>query len=170
MSLRTRALPTYEQVARIPAEPSVPFPPHPPLSGVRDVTSIRALGSTAGRYLMVDLLQVHDEYRAERGLSMFTAEHHHRYFCGVPEGHLVSSHGLIVDRSDRAIQVLALMLDDTARTLPFAYEAVYVHVDLSTRRVHPMPDDLAARVEELHRAALALDWPVPLSGAVGIRH
>lgn len=112
---------------------------------------------------------IDDDYRAERRLGVFTAEHHIRYFTEMHEGGKFTVHTAFLERSPKAAHLLSFILDRDLEVLSCTVEILLVSVDMDTRRPAEFADDVAARMDELIRASAALDWPLPLSGAMGIR-
>ena len=119
--------------------------------------------------VIIRRIGIDDDYRAQRRLGVFTAEHHIRYFTEMHEGDRFSVHTLFLDRSEKAGHLLAFVLDDTDRVLSCTVEIVLVHVDMDARRPVDFPDDIAAGIDRWVDDAKAVTWPVPVSGAMGIR-
>lgn len=112
---------------------------------------------------------IDDEYRAIRRMGLFTAEHHIRYYSEMHEGDPLSVHTLFLERSARAGHLMSLLLDRRRQVLACTVEIAVVHVDLDTRRALPYPDDVAVGIDAWIRTARSVTWPVPLSGAIGLR-
>ena len=108
-------------------------------------------------------------YIDERGLSTFTAEHHLRYFSELRLGDEISTHVRLIERTDKSLHSMTFLADRTRQVLSFTCEAVLVHIDMSTRRTAPYPDDIAAGLDKLIGECDAVSWPTPLSGAMGVR-
>jgi acyl-CoA thioester hydrolase len=122
-----------------------------------------------GADVMCRQIGIDDAYRAERRLGVFTAEHHIRYFTEMHEGGKFSVHTAYVERSAKAGHLLSFVLDRDAEVLSCTVEIILVGVGMDTRRPADFPPDVAARMDELIHASGQLDWPLPLSGAMGIR-
>ncbi|KAA1380892.1 thioesterase [Aeromicrobium fastidiosum] len=126
------------------------------------------LGGTALWQRCRHELGMSDDYIELRGFSTFTAEHHLTYHAELLEGDDVSVRVRLVARSDKVMHVVCLIVDETHRRLACTMETTAVHVDMTTRRPTPFPDDVTALID----AAIAADdrpWPAPLSGAMGVR-
>ena len=119
--------------------------------------------------VMIREIGIDDAYRAERRLGVFTAEHHIRYFTEMHEGDAFSVHTLFLDRSERAGHLLVFILDRTDEVLSCTVEIVLVHVDMDTRRPAPFPEDIRSGIDKWVATARTVPWPVPVSGAMGIR-
>lgn len=112
---------------------------------------------------------IDDDYRSQRRMGVFTAEHHIRYFSEMHRDDEFSVHSLWVDRSDKTGHVVALILDRTNDVLACTVEIVLVHVGMDTRRPLPFPADVAEGADRWIAAARSVTWTVPLSGSMGIR-
>jgi acyl-CoA thioester hydrolase len=162
-------LPTFDQVMEIPAA----------LTGTVSADFIDANGhmnvvhylnfAAAGADVVCRDIGIDDAYRANRRMSTFTVEHHLRYFSELREGDKLSVHPRVLDRSDKVVHILTLLLDRTRERLASTTEIVLVHVNIDTRRPVPMPDDIAAGWDRHIAAATTLAWPAPLCGVMGVR-
>jgi acyl-CoA thioester hydrolase len=119
--------------------------------------------------VIIRRIGIDDAYRAERRLGVFTAEHHIRYFTEMHLGDRFSVHTLFLERSAKAGHLLAFILDRTDEVLSCTVEIVLVHVDMDARRPVPFPDDIAQGIDTWVAEAKSVTWPVPVSGAMGIR-
>lgn len=162
-------MPTYDQVSLLPAVREGEVEPtfidengHMNISDYFRLTSHalwqdqRAAGFT-------------DTYLTERQMSLFTVEQHIRYFGEMRVGQAFTVHNRFVGRSARAVHGMAFLLDQDKRQLACTMEAVWVHVDMRTRRSTDMPEDLAGGLDELVARSEKLDWTVPLGGVMGVR-
>jgi acyl-CoA thioester hydrolase len=166
---RAAVVPEYGQVVALPRE-------HGPLTipaafedgnGHMNVRyyfdlCLRAIDAVFNRFGLTP------EYRTSRAQTFFTAEHHIRYYSETHVGDHVSVHVRILDRSDKVVHALALLVDDTTRELAGTLELIAVHVDMSTRRPVAFAADFAAAIDQ-ELAAGAADWPAPVCGSMGIR-
>lgn len=103
--------------------------------------------------------------REQRGT--FSAEHHLRYFHEVHVGAEISTRVRAVARSERALHLQVLLLNDTERVLAYVMELLTVHVDLTTRRTAAWPDAVAKGLDAAVARHAAIDWP--LSGCLAVR-
>ncbi|MCW2780330.1 MAG: hypothetical protein JWR35_779 [Marmoricola sp.] len=108
-------------------------------------------------------------YRSERRMSVFTAEHHLKYFAELRLGERISVHPRVLDRSDKTLHMMALMIDDTNDLLVNTLELVLVHVDLNSRRATRMPAEITARIDGYLAEHGALPWAPPVTGHMGVR-
>jgi acyl-CoA thioester hydrolase len=110
------------------------------------------------------------EYRHERRMGVFAAEHHLNYYRELREGEKFSVHVRPIERSDKALHLVAMLLDRTNDRLACTLETILVHVDMDSRRATPIPADIAAGLDREFAAYAGVDWPVPLCGAMRLRH
>jgi acyl-CoA thioester hydrolase len=133
-----------------------------------NVRRIYAVGVT-GADLLAESAGIDDRYRTGRRMGTFAAEHHIRFLSEVREDDGLSVHPLWVDRSERAGHVLVLILNQTTRKVSSILELVVVNVDLDSRSSTPFPPDVAAEIDRYVARTRTLPWPIPTSGAIGVR-
>lgn len=161
--------PTYDQVVELPSQVDLTVPPEfiDENSHV-NIGRYLELGGTALWQRCLHDLGMPEDYITARGLSTFTAEHHLTYLSEILEREQVSVHVRLVDRSDKVLHALSLIVNRTQRRLACVMETTVVHVDMTTRRPAPFPDDVAELIDAgLKRDDLA--WPAPVTGSMGIR-
>ncbi|MFI5714899.1 thioesterase family protein [Nocardia sp. NPDC051750] len=169
MTSSTTILPDYQQVVRLPRELG-PLTVPESFRDENDHMNIKhyfdLCVEAAGK--VFERVGITDEYRASRGVGFFTAEHHIRYHAETRIGEQISVYVRGVDRSDKVVHVVAMLVNDTTQRLSCTLEVTAIHVDLRTRSVTPFAADTAAAID--HEFALSdADWPVPICGAMGIR-
>jgi acyl-CoA thioester hydrolase len=165
----TPGLPSYGDVLALPAllEGKVE-PEFIDVNGHMNIRHYLDYGANSADVL-IRQAGIDDAYRGERRLGVFTAEHHIRYFTEMHENDTFSVHTLLLERSDKVGHLLALILDRTGEVLSCTVEIVLVHVGMDTRRPTPFPEDIAAALDTWVAEAQKVAWPVPVSGAMGIR-
>ncbi|MFI1464400.1 thioesterase family protein [Nocardia carnea] len=169
MTSSTTTLPDYEQVVRLPRELG-PISVPESFRDENDHMNIRHyfdLCVEAGGQVF-ERIGITDEYRASRGTGFFTAEHHIRYYAETRIGEEVSVYVRGVDRSDKVVHVVAMLVNDTTRRLSCTLEITAIHVDLRTRAATAFAADIATAIDR-ELAADVAEWPVPVCGAMGIR-
>ncbi len=112
---------------------------------------------------------VSEDYVDERGLSLFTVEQHIRYLGEMRLGDRFTVHNRFIARSEKAVHAMSFMLDQEKSRLSCTMEVTWVHVDMQARRAVDLPDDVASALDDLVGRGGKLDWPSPLSGAMGLR-
>jgi acyl-CoA thioester hydrolase len=163
------SLPTYEQAAELPAQIDRAVPPEfIDDNGHMNIGRYLELGGRALWTRCIDDLGMGRDYIRDRGMSTFTAEHHIQYFAELLEGQHVTARVRLLARSDKALHAVSLIVDESSRRLACVVETIVVHMDMTTRRPTPFPDDVAEQVD----AALKVDdvgWSAPVCGSMGIR-
>lgn len=162
-------LPTYSQVLDLPAllEGTV-SPDYIDVNGHMNIRHYLDYCATSADAICRQV-GIDDAYRAERRMGVFTAEHHIRYFGEMHEGEKFSVHTLVLERSAKAVHLLAFLLDHVDEVLSCTVEIVLVHVGMDTRRPVDLPDDVAAALDNWIQQAQDVAWPAPVCGAMGIR-
>lgn len=165
----TIAMPGYDQVVALPRELG-PFTVPESFRDENDHMNIKhyfdlCVEAAGGVFERVGIT---DEYRAGRGVGFFTAEHHIRYHAETRIGEEVSVYVRGVDRSDKVVHIVALLVNDSTRRLSCTLEVTAIHVDLRTRAAAPFAPDIGAAIDR-ELAPSRADWPAPICGAMGVR-
>jgi acyl-CoA thioesterase FadM len=108
-------------------------------------------------------LGIDDEYRRRANVGMFAVEEHVRYLGELREGDPLEVRSELLAVSARSLRLGHVMVDPVRRRVSATAEVTGVHIDLSTRRSAPFPDDLAAAMRGRLRAPTPL--PPPLDEA-----
>jgi acyl-CoA thioester hydrolase len=137
-------------------------------NGHMNVRHIYSYG-VGGADLLAERSGIGAEYREKRRMSIFAVEHHIQFFSEMQENDAFSVHPLWVDRSERVGHILVFLLNRTTRTLSSILELAVVHVDLDNRSSVPFPPAIAAELDRCRAITRAIPWPIPTSGAVGVR-
>lgn len=165
----TQAPPDFDEVLQLPLRvETVVWREHIDANGHMNTRHHFAFTSDAIA-VTVHEAGVDHRYRDRRRMGLFTAEQHMRYFAELVEGTRLSVHVRALDRSERSVHLIALLVDRDRRRVASSLEVVAVHVDLTTRRSVPMPPDIAAAFDLLVKDSAALPWPTATSGSLGIR-
>lgn len=163
------SIPSYAQITELAAQIDQDVPPEfIDENGHMNIGRYLELGGDAiWRRCQTDL-GMGIEHLTTRGLSTFTAEHHLTYLSEMLEGERVSVHVRLIDRSDKTLHLVSLIVNQTQQRIACVVEAMLVHIDMGPRRPTPFPDDVAELIDaELKADNLA--WPAPLSGSMGVR-
>jgi acyl-CoA thioester hydrolase len=162
-------LPTYDDVLGLPTliKDTVPAG-FIDVNGHMNIRHYLDYGAT-GADVICRRVGIDDEYRAQRRMGVFTAEHHIRYVAEMHEGSTFSVHARFLERSSRAGHLISFILDRDREVLSCTVEIVLVHVGMDSRRPVEFPADVAAGLDEEIAAGRAVGWPVPACGVMGIR-
>jgi acyl-CoA thioester hydrolase len=163
------ALPGYDDVLGLPAliEDVVPAG-FIDVNGHMNIRHYLDYGAT-GADVICRAAGIDDEYRAQRRMGVFTAEHHIRYIAEMHEGSNFSVHARFLERSGKVGHLLACILDRDRQVLSCTVEIVLVHVGMDSRRPVDFPPDVAALLDERIATDRAIGWPPPVCGVMGIR-
>lgn len=101
--------------------------------------------------------------------AVFSAEHHLTYLNELRTGDSISVRVRLVGRSGRAAHAVAYLVDETHERLSYVMEEIFLHVDMTSRRTSPWPDDVAAALDQRVADDEALPWKVHLSGSMSLR-
>lgn len=168
MSPSSNTLPTVEQVSEIPTTTKLSVPQdfldenlHMNISHYLTLGA-RAIGARC------DDMGLGQSYIDERRLTIFTAEHHIRYYAELLLGQELSVHVRLLERSTKALHAMAFLVNRSTDALACTLEVALVHVGMDTRRPEDFPEDIAARIDEAVKAD-GYSWPAPICGVMGVR-
>ncbi|KRF21151.1 hypothetical protein ASG90_01730 [Nocardioides sp. Soil797] len=162
-------LPSYDQVLQLEALMTGEVSPDfIDVNGHMNIRHYLDYGATSADVL-IRRVGIDDDYRAQRRMGVFTAEHHIRYFSEMHEGGKFSVHTLMLGRSSKVGHLLAFILDRDRGVLACTVEIILVHVGMDTRRPIDFPEDIATSLDAWVADAEQVTWPIPLSGAMGLR-
>ncbi|MGF6889356.1 acyl-CoA thioester hydrolase [Nocardia sp. GAS34] len=167
---RTTAVPSYHHIVRLPLErgPVVVPESFEDENGHMNVQHYFDLCG-AGISVVFERIGINDDYRATRRQGFFIAEHHVRYYTETSVNDQVSVHSRILERSDKTVYGMTLMVNNTTERLACTLEMVAVNVDFTSRRATPFDADIAAAVDAELALAAAVHCLVPLCPGMGIR-
>jgi acyl-CoA thioester hydrolase len=162
-------LPTADQVRQLPALLKATVEPEwIDVNGHMNVRHYLELCATGTSILCYDQIGIDDAYRAERRMGVFTAEHHLSYFSELHLGESLSVHVRVLERSEKVVHMLGLLVDDTHDRLANTLEVTLVHVDMDARTAVPIPEDIAVGFDREIAVSRALGWEAPVCGAMGV--
>ena len=107
-------------------------------------------------------------YIEERGLTTFSAEHHLRYLSELRLGEQVSIHVQLLDRSAKALHAMVYLVNRSGNRIAATFEAIVVHVSMTSRRAVRFPDDIVVALDDLAQQQ-GVPWAAPRCGAMGLR-
>ena len=163
------ATPTYEQIVQLPAT----FDRVVPVefideNGHMNIGDYFRLCSHA-MWNATITAGVGDEYIGEHQQSLFTVEHHMRYYGELRLGQRFTVHARLLERSPRVVHGMTFVVDQEKRALACTQEATLVHVSTATRSTVDIPQSIADGLDEQIGKGDALGWDAPVCGAMGIR-
>ncbi|MEQ8585634.1 MAG: thioesterase family protein [Thalassobaculaceae bacterium] len=102
-------------------------------------------------------LGVGEAYRRARDASIFVLEAHVTYDREVVEGAPLAFRSRIVDHDAKRFHLIHEMVHAEEGFLAATNELMCMHVDLTTKRSAPLPEDALAKVAALHAEHLAAE-------------
>lgn len=107
----------------------------------------------------LEYLGIDENYRLETGGSTFAVEAHVTYRREVNEGDPLRFTTQLLGFDEKRIRFFHHMNHGSEGYLAATTEWLSLHVNLSTRRVSPMPELLLRRLQSIYSAHRALDLP-----------
>ncbi len=167
MMCTVRALPTYDEAARLPGAPR------------RRVGE--ELGDSNGHMNVRHYLGTFDDAEwelfgphgldtdATYGGGLFALEQFLTYRREVLVGAEVSVHVRVLARAERMLHLVSYLLDHEHARVAASMEALEAYVDHGTRRLAPFPAPAAAELDRLVHEQSRLPWTPQLSGAIELK-
>ena len=162
-------LPDVDAVLALPATRTVTVPPE--WGDFNDHVNVRShygFHMESSEDALV-ALGIAEGYRERHRRSVFSIEHRVCFHDEVLIGHELSAHFRLLDRSEKLMHAVTIMVNRTTRRIASSVEFVDAHVDLATRRACVFGPDLAAPLDALLEKHRRLDWEWPHSGSMGLR-
>lgn len=88
-----------------------------------------------------------EDYIETRGFSFFTVAHHVEYLSELRLGQPLEVRAGIVERNEKVARSLSTILDPESERVACVLEVKVVHIDMGSRRVVAMPEDMAAGID-----------------------
>lgn len=165
---RVSTLPSYAEIAALPSYSERPVPVA--FEDINGHMNVRYYLGIASEGLDEALTEVGIPTNwVDKGFAIFSAEHHLTYVAELLTGDAVSVRVLLVGRSERALHVVVYLLDDTREQISCVVEEICLHMDMSTRKTSPWPDDVASQIDARVEEHRALDVQPTLSGSMALR-
>ena len=154
--------PTLEQVRQLPSRYSLVVPDSfTDGNGHMNIARYMQIHSDGGWAYFEDL-GLSEETARSGGPTTFDVEHHVRYRREVHAGHRVSVHVRLVGRTERALHSVQFLVNETTGEVANSHEAMSLAVDLATRKISTIPEDIAALLDARIAQDAALEWEAPL--------
>ena len=117
---------------------------------------------------LFDYLGLGEAYRVERNGSTFAVEAHITYPAELGEGEAIEVRTRVLGHDRKRLHHFHEMYRGADGSLAATAEWMSLHVDMTTRRVVPMPDDLFERIGNLARAQGGLPRPAQAGSVMAI--
>ena len=115
----------------------------------------------------LDQLGLGERYRAGRGCGLYTVESHLCFARSVRAGAVLTYHSQLLGCDDKRLHVFHRMAAAPSGDVVATNELMFLHVDIATERVVPMPAERRAAADRLAAAHAAL--PAPAGAGRSIR-
>jgi acyl-CoA thioester hydrolase len=109
------------------------------------------------------------EYYRSSGYGGFALEQHIRYLLELHVGDNVTVRSRALGRSDKTFHFMHFLIRDNDGALAATGEFVGVHINMSTRRSTPFPDEALEKLDVLLEAHQKLEWDAPVCGVMGTK-
>ena len=116
-----------------------------------------------------DQIGIGADYVKNGGGSCFTMEVHVNYLNELTRNDPVIVSLQLIDVDAKRLHFFQKMINGSTGELAATSEQLALHVDMSTRRSAPFPEQVQTRLTELLAAHAALDRPEQLGRVIGIR-
>jgi acyl-CoA thioesterase FadM len=117
-------------------------------------------------WVMMDGLELDDQWFRQRHLGEFDLEHHVFYRSEIRIGDRVSTYHRVVGRSDKRFHGMLFIINDSRERLAATLEFVTTAVDMQRRRTTELPTEICQGLDRLLQLGEGLDWSPPLCGVM----
>jgi acyl-CoA thioesterase FadM len=160
--------PTYDDIATLPAHAPQSIPvAFEDLNGHLNIRHYLGITSEGLDESLV-AVGIPKDWRGT-GRAVFTAEHHLTYFHELRTGDKVTVRVRLLGRSERAVHVVAYLVDEGRQRVAYQMEEIFLCIDMETRRTTPWSDETAELIDARVKEHQALDWEAELSGSMALR-
>jgi acyl-CoA thioester hydrolase len=160
--------PTYDDIASLPAHAKQSVPAaFEDLNGHLNIRHYLGIASEGLDESLVEV-GIPKDWR-NTGRAVFSAEHHLTYFHELRTGDRVSVRVRLVGRSERAVHVLAYLVDEGREQVSYLMEEIFLCIDMETRRTTSWSDDIAAKIDARVKEHQELPFEPELSGSMALR-
>jgi acyl-CoA thioester hydrolase len=106
------------------------------------------------------------DYFEKQGAGAFALEQHTRYLAEVRLGQEITLRTRAIDRSAKRFHFMHFMTIGGNGVPAATTELIGAHIDYATRRLSPLPENIAAAFDDLIELHQALNWAPPLCGVM----
>ena len=115
------------------------------------------------------LLGLGPEYVEENGASYFTLQANVSYLQELPAKAPVQTSLQILDFDEKRLHYVLQMRHADEGWVAAIMEAISIHVDMNEKRSSPFPDEVLAKMKDMHSAHKSYEIPPQVGQPVGIR-
>ena len=116
---------------------------------------------------LLPLFGLDREVLKSSGRGTFALETHIHYLSELRVGSQVVVHSRILGRSEKRMHFIHFMVNQDDNRLSATSEIVNAIVDLNTRRMAGLPEEIASRCDRVISEHAALPWTAPTTGSMG---
>jgi acyl-CoA thioester hydrolase len=106
------------------------------------------------------------DYLRERKASFFTVEMHIHYLRELPPGAEVEATLQLLAFDAKRVRAYLELMSRDGGYLAASAEHLFLHIDMTSRRVAPFPEDVLARLARMQAAHAGLPWPARAGRAI----
>lgn len=118
---------------------------------------------------LLDLIGMDATYRERTGTSLYTLEAHVGYLLEVAESEPLRVATQILDLDHKRLHIFHSMHHAASGDLLATGELMLLNVDRTGPRSTPLPDEIAARLQAIHKAHSSLPVPEQARRSIAIR-
>lgn len=122
-----------------------------------------------GLDVLFERIGLSEGYVRERRMSFFALEAHVRYLREVQLADPVQVRVQILDVDEKRVHYWMELVHAQERWLSATMESISLHMDMTTRRSAPFPDDILGRLTDWQKAGVARGRPEGVGQVIGIR-
>jgi acyl-CoA thioester hydrolase len=106
------------------------------------------------------------EYMQSHRVGTFALESHIRYLSEVQAGQNIEIHTRVLGRTEKRFHALHFMTNLEKQDVSATFEFVAAYIDMTKRRMAPIPPDIARSLDDLIAEHQKLRWPAPICGGM----
>lgn len=107
------------------------------------------------------------EFMQNRNGGSFALESHTRYLAEVRVGEIVEVRTRAIGRSQKRFHLMGFLVNLTNQNLASTFEVVGSYIDMSTRRMAPIPAEIAEEFDVIASEHATLTWSPPYCDVMG---
>jgi acyl-CoA thioesterase FadM len=117
----------------------------------------------------LDHLGLGERYRAASGCGMYTVESHLCFRASVRAGEVLAYDSHLLGGDEKRLHVFHRMSQSSSGAVAATCELLFLHVNIDTERVVPMPPERWQAVARLAAAQAGLAAPASAGRGIGLR-
>lgn len=118
-------------------------------------------------WIMMDGLDLDDDWFSSRCLGEFDLEHHIHYRNEIRIGDEISTYHRVLGRNDKRFHAMFFIVNDSSNRLAATLEFVTAAIDMNVRRSTVLPPEVCQGLDDRLERDSALDWAAPVCGFMG---